>query len=63
MCIDSESVKLLMRRVFLAPKTHVFFKLIDKKIITILRKLFLLDWPYADWNILLVDVSIFSCQL
>ena len=35
-----------MRRFSWAPK-HMF-QLMDKKIIAILRKLFLLNWPYGD---------------
>ena len=34
-----------MRRIFWAPKN--MFKLMDKKTLAILRKLFLLSWPYA----------------
>ena len=36
-----------MRRFFLTPK--VKFKLMDEKIGAILRKLFLLNWPYVVW--------------
>ena len=33
------------------------FKLIDKKIITILRKIFLLNWPYASLRYILTVLN------